>query len=429
MKGLLKLSIESISHKVVWYVKNTAEIVFFSAAAIMVPILGIKGLKTFNNIDKNIIKPITDVTNALLSDEDNPTTKIGGLVGEVIKKLKEKDTDGKSSIDRVMECVDSVTGIVKSISESLKKQTHEVKVKKSDFPAYFIEKEEKGKEEEKVVQMNKEEEKVVQMNTVEYAMYQLNMLFKEFTAPAYDTDGTLVVRKIGGKDVPQNKIENMIGNISDIIKSAKTVLSDEQTGGKLENYLNELEKYESGNGITADMVSIANQEIERIGDIGDQSELIGRKKSLECKITTLSKSIKGKKDSDTANVGSEIVNIKKGKHTVLEIKKCIDSINILLNDAKEKIKKNELKEQLLNFVNGGDCCNSVKTTLRRKAIDNWTNKYLKEKKMNAPVTSIVFQIMIAVSNMRKLSADFSFEKIIGLLSGMNLNIAWSNNIN
>ena len=33
----------------------------------------------------NTVVQITDVTNALLSDEENPTTKIGGLVGEVIK--------------------------------------------------------------------------------------------------------------------------------------------------------------------------------------------------------------------------------------------------------------------------------------------------------------------------------------------------------
>ena len=410
MKGLLKLSIESISHKVVWYVKNTAEIVFFSAAAIMVPILGIKGLKTFNNIDKNIIKPITDVTNALLSDEENPATKIGGLVGEVIKKLKEKDTDGKSSIDRVMECVDSVTGIVKNTSESLKKQTHDVKVKKSDFPAYF------SKDE-------KEEEKVVQMNTVEYAMYQLNMLFKEFTAPAYDTDGRPVVRKIDDKDVPQNNIENMIGNISDIIKSAKTVLSDEQTGGKLENYLNELEKYESGNGITADMVSIANQEIEKIGRTPENKDDFSEEiKNLKKDIEYIKDHKEIKKTDIQKLCSKSLENIS----DFSDIAKVISHAEKCLNEKQKMVDKIELKEQLLNFKATSNCDKYVKKTLRSKAINNWTNKYLKEQKMNAPVTSIVFQIMIAISNIRKFTTDFDYGQILELSKGLNFNFGINN---
>ena len=400
------MSIESISHKVVWYVKNTAEIVFFSAAAIMVPILGIKGLKTFNNIDKNIIKPIKDVTNALLSDEENPTTKIGGLVGEVIKKLKEKDIDGKSSIDRVMECVDSVTGIVKSISESLKKQTHEVKVKKSDFPAYFSKKE-------------KEEEKVVQMNTVEYAMYQLNMLFKEFTAPAYDADGFPVVRKIDDKDVPQNNIENMIGNISDIIKSAKTVLSDEQTGGKLEEYLNKLEEYESGNDITADMVSIANQEIKKIGITPEnKDDFSGEIKNLKEDIGNLKKRKKNEKIS-LCSKSLKAVESNDPEEVISYAEKC-------LKDKQKMFDKIELKEQLVNFTKTGNCDKSVEKTLRSKAINNWTNKYLKEQKMNAPVTSIVFQIMIAISNIRKFTTDFDYGQILELIKGLNFNFGINN---
>lgn len=401
------MSIESISHKVVWYVKNTAEIVFFSAAAIMVPILGIKGLKTFNNIDKNIIKPITDVTNALLSDEENPATKIGGLVGEVIKKLKEKDTDGKSSIDRVMECVDSVTGIVKNTSESLKKQTHDVKVKKSDFPAYF------SKDE-------KEEEKVVQMNTVEYAMYQLNMLFKEFTAPAYDTDGRPVVRKIDDKDVPQNNIENMIGNISDIIKSAKTVLSDEQTGGKLEEYLNKFEEYESSGEINNSMKLIAEQEIKRMDELPvNKDDFSNEIKNLREDIGTLKKGEKNGKINLCSKSLGRISDFS-------DIAKIISYAEKCLNEKQKMVDKIELKEQLLNFKATSNCDKSVKKTLRSKAINNWTNEYLKEQKMNAPVTSIVFQIMIAISNIRKFTTDFDYGQILELIKGLNFNFGINN---
>ena len=425
---------QSTVEKAFEYVKNTVLITFMSVATVVTSVLGVKGYKTFKRIDNTIAmmeKPLNVVSQSI-SDISKESVD---LFREILQLVRKGD---------IAECISSVTKFIKSTSDNLEKQSREVTINRSDYPAYFSD--------------TDEEQKTVKMNVLEYAMFQINNIIGEFTAPAIGEDGNVVKKVVNDKEIDQNKIQVMIDNLSSMIQMATKVSADKNIGEQLEDYIRRLEEYEFSDQIVENMKTVATEEIRRLGIAVREK----RKDDVVEKISQINKNIEYlkifKNGKPGTFYGTNEVNFDKdkiegdeykdmfkdfkgGEKYNTDDKEDANRIHHIVDEVNKRLSRDlENNRKILDIFETIEGCReysenpdgaagNIVRMLRSKAINNWTNEYLRNNDLNAPVTSIAFNTMVAISNMRKLSADFSFEQIIGLLKGMNLNIALSNNIN
>ena len=425
---------QSTVEKAFEYVKNTVLITFMSVATVVTSVLGVKGYKTFKRIDNTIAmmeKPLNVVSQSI-SDISKESVD---LFREILQLVRKGD---------IAECISSVTKLIKSTSDNLEKQSREVTINRSDYPAYFSD--------------TDEEQKTVKMNVLEYAMFQINNMIGEFTAPAIDENGKVVQKVVGDKKIDQTKIRVMIDNLSSMIQLATRVSADKSVGEQLEDYIHQLEEYELSDQIVKDMKTVATEEIEKL-----RITVQGKEKNVVVeKISQINENIKYLKSFKNGTPGrfygtndvafnkdsikgQEYIgmfeDLNDGDKYNTDDKEDANRIHRIVDEVNKRLSRDlENNRKILDIFETIEGCReysenpdraaeNIVRMLKSKAINNWTNEYLRKNDLNAPVTSIAFNTMVAISNMRKLSADFSFEQIIGLLKGMNLNIALSNNIN
>ena len=419
--------------KVFEYAKNTLIVTTLSVVSVAMSVLGVKGYKTLKRIDNTFAmmeKPLNVVSQSI-SDISKESVDLFREILQLVRK------------DDIAECISSVTKLIKSTSDDLKKQSREVTINKSDYPAYFSD--------------TDEEQKTVKMNVLEYAMFQINNMIGEFTAPAIDEKGNFVQRMVNGKNINQTKIQVMIDNLSSMIQLATRVSADKSVGEQLEDYIHRLEEYELSGQIVEDMKTVATEEIEklRIAVQGKERNVVVEKIS---QINENIKYLKSFKNGTYSMFGKSEVGFDKnkiegdkykymfkdlddGEKYNTDDKEDANRIHRIVDEVNKRLSRDlENNRKILDIFETIEGCEeysknpeevdeNIVRMLKSKAINNWTNEYLRNNGLNAPVTSIAFNTMVAISNMRKLSADVSFGKIIDLLKGANLNFAFNNNIN